>query len=251
MPDQPEPSVGAQPNAAAARREIALHVDAVRARVRQRLRRDAEVDDLVQQTLARALVSASAIRELGAVRPWLLTIAERVVVDHLRATGKRARCVMLPSLDEHRDPSAPSADCTLEDLEFWEVVGRSFERMPDDLREVGRRHFLVGDSLKAIADALDRSKSTIQSQVERVRDALAARLQQSGARRSSPARSHPGERGRVGRGESRRPGRSAHRRAPCRRGGHPRGRWCVGGGDGVGRGCDGLRRCREQPAGFA
>ncbi|MFK7742815.1 MAG: sigma-70 family RNA polymerase sigma factor [Planctomycetota bacterium] len=160
---------------------IARHADTVRERIVKRLGRgDPDVDDVTQDALARGLASASSIEHPGAVRSWLLTVADRTAYDHLRARGRGAKIVPLPTLDELEQRNGSATSQAAIDLEFWQLVTRQIERLPNTLRECARRYFLRGESLAAISKALGESKSTVHRHVQHTQSALANRLSGAG-----------------------------------------------------------------------
>lgn len=162
----------------ALRQAVAEHAGLVRNRLRQRLGRD-DVDDALQDVLLAAMQSLASLRDPDAVRPWLLIVAEHKAVDHLRKKSRRARSVSLEHEVVDGDAENQVADAAAH-AEVWQFVMRCMQELPTELQHLGRRHFVFGDSLAELGKALGRSKSTIQSQVDKVRSLLRQRLVRAG-----------------------------------------------------------------------
>ncbi len=65
------------------------HRSAVVALVRSDLRASADTADVVQEVVLTAWRRLSSLREPDRFRAWLLQIARRAVIDHIRWTGRR------------------------------------------------------------------------------------------------------------------------------------------------------------------
>lgn len=163
----------------ALREVVAEHTALLRNRIRRRVVHHDDVEEILQDTLTCAIASVASLRDPDALRPWLLTIAERTIMDRRRAAMRHPRPESLMHEVADHD-QASQVERGTESLEFWQLVSGLLQSLPSDLREAGRRHFLLGDSLHAISTALGRTKSTIQARIVRVRAALAAMLARSG-----------------------------------------------------------------------
>ena len=71
-------------------RLVALHLPLVYALVRRALSGQADVDDVVQETMLRALRELPVLRTPESFRPWLVAIAMRQVSTHLRRQSTAA-----------------------------------------------------------------------------------------------------------------------------------------------------------------
>ncbi|MGW5744704.1 sigma-70 family RNA polymerase sigma factor [Amycolatopsis sp. NPDC003861] len=130
-------------------------------------------DDLVQETYIRALGSLSRFRAECSARTWLLTIARRVVADHIRALQARPRSATLA------DWQAVAGR-----TDGWERTAFEERVLLDDLvaaLEPDRRDAFVltqtlGLSYADAAEVCGCPVGTIRSRVARARDDLVAAL---------------------------------------------------------------------------
>jgi RNA polymerase sigma-70 factor (ECF subfamily) len=132
--------------------------------------RRGEVDDLVQETLARALrygASFDAARPLG---PWLRATALRLLIDQRRGTG-----VGLAELGADA-PAEERGDA----LEQRDSVTQALSALGRIEREVLIRFHARGESIRTIARALGTPEGTIKSHLHRARRRLADRFGEEG-----------------------------------------------------------------------
>lgn len=155
--------------------QFAAHVGALRVVAAGLCRscRACELDDLVQDTLERAL------RHVGAGRPmpdhpraWLVSILRNVFIDRLRAAR--------PDHEPIADPPAPPAvvEPAWAELSIDDVRGVLADLDPP-LRDAFDLHYLRGKRYAEVAAALGIPMNTVASRLHRarkaVRDALVAR----------------------------------------------------------------------------
>jgi RNA polymerase sigma-70 factor (ECF subfamily) len=127
-------------------------IDRLRAFVRRRVRNEADVDDVLQETLARA--SAGTPRRL---EPWLFAIARNAVADHYR---RRAPASLDRDVAVEAEPSTVTA-------ELASCLPPMMEALPEEDREALRS----GDA-KELAVRLGLSLSGAKSRVQRARKRL-------------------------------------------------------------------------------
>lgn len=155
------PSMTREPAETALEQRIAAELAALRAWLRRAA--GPETDDIVQETVARALryrASFDASREVG---PWLRATALRVLADH---RAQRARA----PLELHtEDAPARPAECP---LEVREDVERALARLSVVEREVLQRFHGLGHSVREIASALGLPEGTVKSHLHRARQRL-------------------------------------------------------------------------------
>jgi RNA polymerase sigma-70 factor (ECF subfamily) len=124
-----------------------------------------EVEDMVQEVMARALryrESFDGSRELG---PWLRGTALRVLLDH------RAKLARAPkALGEHE---GASADEVGERMERLDSIERALERLSEVEREIVVRFHGRDESIREIAAALALPEGTVKSHLHRARRKLA------------------------------------------------------------------------------
>jgi len=143
-------------------------------RVAFRLSGDKETaKDLVQDTLARALVHFDQFEQGTNARGWLVTILTRLYYDML----KHARVI---SRAEEDLVTLSTVECDMEaasipDSQLWAAV----EALEPDLRGVVERCYVHEMSYKAIADELRVPVGTIGTRLRRARERLRALLNAS------------------------------------------------------------------------
>jgi RNA polymerase sigma-70 factor (ECF subfamily) len=129
--------------------------------------------DLVQETLARALLHFDQFEQGTNARGWLVTILTRLYYDmlkHARVISRAEEDLMTLSTVEC-DMQAAS----LPDSELWEAV----KALEPDLRDVVERCYVHEMSYKAIADDLHVPVGTIGTRLRRARERLRALLNAS------------------------------------------------------------------------
>ena len=144
----------------------------LRAVVVRRGIRGADVDDVVQTAVEKALRRLDALRDDGSFEPWLRTIAANAAQDTLRAAARRPGHAELTAADavaaetERPEPVLSFADC----------VEPFLKRLPAADRDVLRLKELDRRSVSQTADALGISVSAAKSRVRRARRRLAQDL---------------------------------------------------------------------------
>jgi RNA polymerase sigma factor (sigma-70 family) len=122
-------------------------------------------DDVYQETMLAALAAYPRLRDGGAVRGWLLTIASRKAVDAFR-TGGRAVPVAEPDLGG-RDDAAPRDD------ELWARV----RALPPKQRLAVAHRFVLDLSYRDIGDAMgtteEAARRNVHEGLNKLREAVA------------------------------------------------------------------------------
>lgn len=117
-------------------------------------------EDVVQETLLRAWRNADRLRgAAGSVRPWLVTVARRIVIDHHRSRQARPREVdpgpleLLPATDE--------IDRALRLMTISDALGD----LSDAHREALIETYFKGRTVSEAADVLGVPAGTVRSRV--------------------------------------------------------------------------------------
>lgn len=129
-------------------------------------------DDLTQETFLRALGSLSRFEGRSSARTWLLSIARRTVVDHLRYKASRPRIA-------DRDWQLAAEQAQPRDLPGFDdgvALAELLDQLPGDRREVFVLTQLVGLPYAQAAATLGCPIGTIRSRVARARTTLAEQL---------------------------------------------------------------------------
>jgi RNA polymerase sigma-70 factor (ECF subfamily) len=163
---------------------VATRPDAVAAEI-PRLRRyaralmgdDGEADDLIQDTLERALVRLHQWRDGETPRKWLFSILHNLHVDGLRRKSRRPPHVGLDNLGPAQ--SSPPADgASGRDLD------RALQLLSVEQRQVVLLIGLEGLSYAETAEVLDIPVGTVMSRLARGRDRLRGLLDYEGGDRT-------------------------------------------------------------------
>ena len=166
---------------------MASRRDAVAAEI-PRLRRyawallgdDGEADDLIQDTLERALARLEQWREGDSPRKWLFSILHNLHVDGLRRKSRRPPHVGLDNVGV--DQSLPAADG---------ASGRDLDRALHLLSVEQRRVVLLvgleGLSCAETAEVLAVPVGTVMSRLARGRDRLRSLMDYDGDRSGRPS----------------------------------------------------------------
>ncbi|MDQ3406213.1 MAG: sigma-70 family RNA polymerase sigma factor, partial [Actinomycetota bacterium] len=120
-------------------------------------------DDLTQETFLRSLRSLPSFEGRSSARTWLLSIARRAAIDHLRAQRVQPALVF----DEPSDVADPGAG-------FEEIVAVNLmlAALPTDRREALLLTQVLGLSYAEAATICDCPVGTIRSRVARGREDL-------------------------------------------------------------------------------
>jgi RNA polymerase sigma-70 factor (ECF subfamily) len=135
-----------------------------RLRAHARRRVGPEAEDLVQETLLRALERSSTFEPGRAAWPWLRTVADRVAS---RRWEREARA------PEARDVLDVVADgCSEDRLADRDEVETLLGRLSPAEREVVESHYLRGEPVAAIAAGRRSPEGTIKARLHRARRRL-------------------------------------------------------------------------------
>lgn len=151
-----------EPAMTTVRRGLEPLIPALR-RFARALSRDAETaDDLVQDTLVRAL-RAEHLFHGGDLRTWLFTILLNLDRNRRRGLSRRPQLAVVEEVDP---PAAPTSDGTSRDIE------RGLALLPPEQREVLLLVTLEGMSYREAADVQGVPIGTVMSRLSRARSAL-------------------------------------------------------------------------------
>lgn len=132
------------------------------------LTRDRDIaEDLVQDTLARAL-SREHLWHGGSLRAWLFTILTNLDRNRRRALAVRPG---VDELDEHRFGTPP------QDALMKRAIERGVAALPEEQRQVLLLVALEGLSYREVAEVQDVPIGTVMSRLSRARAALRAALE--------------------------------------------------------------------------
>jgi RNA polymerase sigma-70 factor, ECF subfamily len=152
------------------RTQLMEHVPRLRRYARALVNNRDLADDLVQDTLERAL-SRTKMFEAGTdLRAWLFTIMHNVFVNQIRKASARAVHVSVDSNEMNESEFAVAStsmhSLDMRDLDF------ALQRLPDEQREVVLLIGLEEMTYGEVARALDIPVGTVMSRLSRGRERL-------------------------------------------------------------------------------
>jgi RNA polymerase sigma factor (sigma-70 family) len=150
--------------------EFAVHLQSLRRYALQLTRCREQADDLVQETLARAIAAASTLREGAPVRPWLFRILHNTFVSEKRR--EKLRTVHDVASDEAVAPRQYGQ------VELRNVLD-ALAMLPQEQREVLRLVALEEFTYSEAAEILGIPVGTLMSRLARGREALRRLLDKS------------------------------------------------------------------------
>lgn len=162
------------------------HVDMLYAVALSLTRNPTEAEDLMQNTLVKALRFHDKFREGTYIKAWLLTILRNTFINEYRRRARRPAFVELtgaepaPDTTAEREPTgnAPEGPSTEELLELLDDnVRRALDALPNDFRMAVIMADLEERSYKDIADTMGCPIGTVMSRLFRGRRLLREQLE--------------------------------------------------------------------------
>jgi RNA polymerase sigma-70 factor, ECF subfamily len=136
-----------------------------------------KAEDVVQETMVRAWRNADKLHteEGASLRPWLVAVARRIVIDnHRRRTARPTE------VDDSVLAALPAPDDEIERLTSSVAVQRALQSIGRQHREVLFEMYFRGGSGEETAAALKIPIGTVKSRVYRALRMLRAALEQQG-----------------------------------------------------------------------
>lgn len=142
----------------------------------QALPSPADAEDAVQEIFVRLWRTAGRFDpERAALATWVMLITRRYLVDRLRRAKVRGRPASL--VEAWSPPAKGAGPVDRVDLgERFEAVMKRIESLPELQRDVLKRAYLRGQTLREIGEELNRPLGTIKSTLSRA----LVRLRESG-----------------------------------------------------------------------
>lgn len=131
-------------------------------------------DDLTQETYLRALPSLARFAGRSSARTWLLSIARRVVVDHIRTVTARPRTTGAVDWTEVSDRRRAAAHGDVAGFEDLVEVNLLLDALEPERREALVLTQVLGLPYAEAAEVCGVPIGTIRSRVARAREDLLA-----------------------------------------------------------------------------
>ncbi|HEX7880930.1 MAG TPA: RNA polymerase sigma factor [Candidatus Eisenbacteria bacterium] len=155
------------------------HGGAVLAFLTSRVRKRDDAEDLLQETFIRAIRGGSALRDDALVKPYLMTIAYRVMIDRSR---KKRHLLLLDLVNDESAGNWEAVDASPSPEEEAHLsgltnrVGEVLETLPAALAQAFRLAVLEQRSYKEIGDLHGWPMSRVRMNVYRARQKVIAAL---------------------------------------------------------------------------
>ncbi len=147
--------------------DVVAHIQRLRRYARFLCRDASDADDLVQDTLVKAIARAELFRPGTDLRAWLLSILHNTFVSETRATERRRR----PATVFDYDDGYGTASAQEANLELQRVMS-ALDRLPEEQRRVILLVSVDGMTTDEVADLLGLPVGTVRSRLSRGREAL-------------------------------------------------------------------------------
>lgn len=147
--------------------------------LRRRVGDEAMADDLLQQSMIRAVHSHHSVRNNESVVAWFYKILRHTLIDYYRSKGAEARRndAFLQELTLSGDDKEPPLDEVKSTV--CACLNRLLPKLRSNYAELIRRIDLEEESPKLVAEELKISQSNLTVRLHRARQALRASLEQS------------------------------------------------------------------------
>ena len=165
MPAMTEDAAKLDPN-----RWLEEHGDVLYRYALARVRNNATAEDLVQETLAKALKNSSQLRDQQTIRAWLYRILSNCWRDHFRRSRETV------DVDDIVLIETQTPDLQHDRQQIVNRVRNAIARLPMGQRQVISLVDLEGCSYIEVAQILDIPIGTVMSRLSRARKALKDQL---------------------------------------------------------------------------
>lgn len=141
-------------------------------------RSDADAQDLVQETVERALAKRSGYRDGTRLDSWAFTIMRRIHIDHARSRTRWGRVV---SPEDERTPGVEDTGQASEGLRADAMAARAaIQALPDDQRLAVALVLIDGLSYAEAAQVMGVPAGTLTSRLVRGRQTVLQTLTEQG-----------------------------------------------------------------------
>jgi RNA polymerase sigma-70 factor (ECF subfamily) len=161
---------------------IAAEIPRLRRYARALLRHRDRADDLVQDTILRALEKNHLYERGTNLRAWLFSMMHNQYVNSVRRSARRGQTIVVEKVPLW-SPAAQIASLELRDLE------NAIARLPEEQREALLLNGLEGMKYEEIAEICNVPIGTVRSRISRGRQALRQMIEGENASPRQPTSS--------------------------------------------------------------
>jgi RNA polymerase sigma-70 factor (ECF subfamily) len=144
---------------------------------------DANLDDVVQETLLGAAKSVGGLRgeSQAQVAGWLISIARHKVADHLRGQYNRAHESLDGSIGEAVPDPMASVDQQVEERDRAVRLREALRELTPEQEEILMLRFILGFGIEEVAEITRRPPGAVKSMQHRALASLQRKLGQEEA----------------------------------------------------------------------
>jgi RNA polymerase sigma-70 factor (ECF subfamily) len=130
---------------------------------------ESDAEDVFQDVFAKTFEQIHALRDDGAIRPWIAQLTRRACIDRLRASRETP-------VAEMEDAAADN----LAEIERALDIQLALETLPEACGEILDRFFTRDETYKTIGEELGLPPGTIASRISRCLEKLKAAMEDPG-----------------------------------------------------------------------
>ncbi|MBI2930098.1 MAG: sigma-70 family RNA polymerase sigma factor [Planctomycetes bacterium] len=138
---------------------------------------DANVEDIVQETLLRAWRDRDEFRYEASPMTWILAIAKKRTLDFHRHLSRPEAAEVAGRVAARLDAELVPEDL-LHEAEMKRRVRTALDELPAEYGDILVRRYYHGHRIRRIARELRETEAAVESRLRRARDAFRIRLQQ-------------------------------------------------------------------------
>jgi RNA polymerase sigma-70 factor (ECF subfamily) len=153
-----------------ARADIVKLIPALRAFARTFCRNPSDADDLVQETLMKALANLDKFEPGTRLKSWLFTIMRNTFYTRAKVLGREA-----PGIEDNVSGDMPVAASQEASVRAKEVQ-QALQKLPPHYREVLTLVAILGESYETAAEICDCAVGTVKSRLNRARHQILQEL---------------------------------------------------------------------------
>jgi RNA polymerase sigma-70 factor (ECF subfamily) len=131
---------------------------------------ESDAEDVFQDVFAKTFEQLHALRDNGAIRPWIAQLTRRACIDHLRGSRETPVAEMEEAAAE-----------TLVEIDQALDIQLALETLPEACGEILDRFFTRDETYRTIGEELGLPPGTIASRISRCLEKLKAAMEDPGA----------------------------------------------------------------------
>lgn len=136
----------------------------------------AQSEDVAQEAFILAWRKLGTLEKPDAIAPWLCSIARNLARNWIRKQS-RQQTVSMESVAEIAHPTGEAPEVQQERQQRADLVWRALADIPEDYREPLILFYRQGESVRAIAEALELSEDNVKQRLSRGRRMLRAEVE--------------------------------------------------------------------------